>query len=273
MRSAKLIVLLILLLSTCSIEANAQKRRRRPAPKPKPPVINTAGITTPSGLTYLITTKGTGRQPKTGETVVMNYTGTLTNGTKFDSSHDRNEPFAFKLGVGQVIKGWDEGVAKLRVGDQAIFVIPSQLGYGARGAGSDIPPNATLIFVVELLDVKARALTDVLGQSLSTGGIEAMTTEFRRLRSTPDPDLYVSESSINGFGYFLLNRRQINEALAVFKLNVEAYPQSANVYDSLGEVYLLLGDKDKAIENYQKALAIDPQMESARRALRRLTGQ
>jgi peptidylprolyl isomerase len=96
-----------------------------------------------------------GRQPKAGETVVLHYTGMLTNGVKFDSSRDRGEPFAFKLGAGQVIKGWDEGVSKLRIGDHAILVIPSNLAYGTRGAGGVIPPDSKLIFVVEVLDVKS----------------------------------------------------------------------------------------------------------------------
>jgi peptidylprolyl isomerase len=110
--------------------------------------------TTPTGLTYIITNKGTGRQPVAGETVVVHYTGTLTNGIKFDSSRDRNETFEFPLGAGRVIKGWDEGIGKLHIGDQAILIIPPQLGYGARGAGGVIPPNATLIFIVELVDIK-----------------------------------------------------------------------------------------------------------------------
>ena len=93
--------------------------------------------------------------PKTGETVVVHYTGTLTNGVKFDSSRDRGEPIAFPLGTGRVIKAWDEGIAKLRIGDQAILVIPASIGYGERGAGGgEIPPGATLIFIVELVDIK-----------------------------------------------------------------------------------------------------------------------
>ena len=98
-----------------------------------------------------------------------------------------------------------------------------------------------------------------------------MISEFHTLKSVPDPDLYTSESDTNAFGYRLLRRNQVNEAIQVFKLNVEAYPQSANVYDSLGEAYVIRGDKEKAIESYQKALAIDPTMESAKLALRRLT--
>lgn len=110
--------------------------------------------TTQSGLTFIITRHGTGKQLKVGDTVLVHYTGLLTNGTKFDSSLDRNEPIAFPLGAGRVIKGWDEGVGKLRVGDQATLIIPPQLGYGAKGAGGVIPPDATLIFIIEVVDVK-----------------------------------------------------------------------------------------------------------------------
>ncbi|KAB8329943.1 FKBP-type peptidyl-prolyl cis-trans isomerase [Scytonema tolypothrichoides VB-61278] len=111
-------------------------------------------VTTPSGLKYTELKEGTGATPKTGQTVVVHYTGTLENGTKFDSSRDRGQPFSFKLGVGQVIKGWDEGLSTMKVGGRRQLIIPSDLGYGARGAGGVIPPNATLIFDVELLKVQ-----------------------------------------------------------------------------------------------------------------------
>lgn len=97
---------------------------------------------------------GTGDEAVAGKTVTVNYVGTLTDGKKFDSSYDRNQPFDFKLGAGQVIKGWDEGVAGMKVGGKRKLVIPPDMGYGAQGAGSDIPPNATLVFEVELLGVK-----------------------------------------------------------------------------------------------------------------------
>jgi FKBP-type peptidyl-prolyl cis-trans isomerase len=97
---------------------------------------------------------GAGATPKTGNTVVVHYTGWLTDGKKFDSSVDRGQPFQFTLGRGQVIKGWDQGVATMQVGDKIRLTIPPELGYGARGAGGVIPPNATLIFEVELLDVR-----------------------------------------------------------------------------------------------------------------------
>lgn len=114
--------------------------------------------TTASGLKIADTVVGTGAAPKTGQTCVMHYTGWLyedgKKGTKFDSSVDRGEPFEFAIGTGQVIGGWDEGVATMKVGGKRTLIIPPQLGYGAAGAGGAIPPNATLIFDVELLDVK-----------------------------------------------------------------------------------------------------------------------
>ncbi|MEA5618846.1 FKBP-type peptidyl-prolyl cis-trans isomerase [Cronbergia sp. UHCC 0137] len=110
--------------------------------------------TTASGLKYVKLTEGTGAIPKTGQTVFVHYVGTLEDGTKFDSSRDRGQPFSFKLGLGQVIKGWDEGLSIMKVGDRRQLIIPPELGYGARGAGGVIPPNATLIFDVELLEIK-----------------------------------------------------------------------------------------------------------------------
>jgi len=138
----------------------SQRRRRGKKSRVKPKKIVTVDIpqaatTTESGLTYVITSHGSGRQPVAGETVIVNYTGLLGNGKKFDSSLDRGQPFEFPLGAGRVIKGWDEGIAKLHVGDQATLIIPAQIGYGARGAGGGlIPPNATLVFLVELLGIK-----------------------------------------------------------------------------------------------------------------------
>ncbi len=111
-------------------------------------------VTTPSGLKYTDTKVGTGAEARTGQLVSVHYTGWLTDGKKFDSSKDRGQPFSFPLGGGQVIKGWDEGVAGMHVGGVRRLTIPAQLGYGPRGAGGVIPPNATLVFEVELLDVK-----------------------------------------------------------------------------------------------------------------------
>ncbi len=111
-------------------------------------------LTTPSGLKIEILQEGNGPLPQNGQTVVVHYTGTLENGKKFDSSRDRGTPFSFVLGQGRVIRGWDEGIALMKVGTRARLTIPPQLGYGSAGAGNVIPPNATLIFDVELLGAK-----------------------------------------------------------------------------------------------------------------------
>ena len=113
-----------------------------------------AEITTASGLVYEDTVVGEGAEAKAGQQVIVHYTGWLTNGSKFDSSKDRNDPFEFSLGMRQVIGGWDEGVQGMKIGGTRKLTIPPELGYGARGAGGVIPPNATLIFDVELLAVK-----------------------------------------------------------------------------------------------------------------------
>ena len=132
--------------------------------------------------------------------MLVHYTGTLTDGTKFDSSRDRNEPIAFPLGRGAVIKGWDEGIAKLGIGDSAVLIIPPQLGYGEKGAGGVIPPNATLVFVVTLVDVKGEALSEVLLKIIDERGIDAAVAEYRSLKARGFGDMYTSEGDINSAG-------------------------------------------------------------------------
>ena len=110
-------------------------------------------VTTKSGLKYIDQKEGKGDEAKRGDTVAVHYTGWLDNGKKFDSSRDRDEAFEFELGAGKVIKGWDEGVAGMKVGGSRRLTIPPELAYGARGAGAVIPPNATLIFEVGLLGI------------------------------------------------------------------------------------------------------------------------
>lgn len=112
-------------------------------------------IMSSSGLTYIDEIIGTGNNPKTGDKVVVHYTGTLENGTKFDSSVDRDRPFEFTIGVGRVIKGWDEGVSSMKVGGKRKLIIPPDLGYGSRNMGA-IPPNSTLLFDIELIEIKEK---------------------------------------------------------------------------------------------------------------------
>lgn len=120
----------------------------------KKKIMNTEGaITLPSGLKYVEIKEGTGATPKTGQLVEVHYTGWLEDGEKFDSSKERGKTFEFMIGKGRVIKGWDEGVATMKVGGTRKLIIPSKLGYGSQGAGNVIPPDATLIFEVELIGI------------------------------------------------------------------------------------------------------------------------
>ena len=161
-----LISAIILICLTTSLAVGQTSHRRRTShnhtkhtntkPVPANPVnpANDNAVTLPGGLTYVITEHGTGAKLIPGQTVKVHYTGTLTNGFKFDSSQDHGQPIAFPLGKGQVIKGWDDAISQLHVGDSAVLVIPPVLAYGERGAGGIIPPNATLIFVIQVVEAQ-----------------------------------------------------------------------------------------------------------------------
>lgn len=153
MRDVEKLILALLLVAAVAIPA-CVRNEGKPASPPRNQAATAAMIKTPSGLAYADLKVGTGAQPSAGKPVKVHYTGWLENGTKFDSSLDRKEPFVFIIGVGQVVPGWDEGVITMRVGGKRKLVIPPQLGYGASGAGGVIPPDATLIFEVELLDAE-----------------------------------------------------------------------------------------------------------------------
>lgn len=159
-RRLSAVILGLSLLVGCNTETKPATKTETPVAQPETPAAAPVAqaplkeITTPSGLKYTDLVVGTGPSPSPGQTVVVHYTGWLTNGKKFDSSLDRGTPFQFAIGQRQVIRGWDEGVATMKVGGKRKLVIPPELGYGARGTGNSIPPNATLIFEVELLSIK-----------------------------------------------------------------------------------------------------------------------
>ncbi len=145
----KAFLFLFVLLVGCSAKSSTTPNKAITTKEGQP-------MTTPSGLQIEDQVEGTGATPANGDQVSVHYTGWLTDGTKFDSSKDRGQPFKFTLGQGMVIKGWDEGVATMKVGGKRKLTIPPELGYGANGAGGVIPGNATLVFEVELLGIEGK---------------------------------------------------------------------------------------------------------------------
>jgi peptidylprolyl isomerase len=152
MRNVEKFIVLLLLIVAIAIPACSQKEAKGTTDKSTEPRAAVGAVKTASGLSYIDLVKGTGAAPTSGKNVTVHYTGWLEDGKKFDSSLDRGQPFVFRIGAGEVIPGWDEGVMSMRVGGKRKLVIPSSMGYGAAGAGGVIPPNATLIFEVELLN-------------------------------------------------------------------------------------------------------------------------
>lgn len=229
-----------------------------------------------SGLKIVFEKRSKGARPKNGQIVLVHYTGTLTDGTTFDDSRKRGEPFAFALGKGQVIKGWDEGIAMLRVGERARLIIPAELGYGERGAGNGrIPPNATLIFDVELMGTAGKSLGTSLFLIAKSKDGKAARAFFNVQKRKGFKGYYVSESDINSAGYRMMRTMQedadaLDAAIALFEINVELYPKSANVYDSLGEAYMNANRTAEAIANYRKSLELDPTNQNATDMLKKL---
>ncbi len=228
--------------------------------------------TTSSGLKYILIEKGNGPKAENGKQVEVHYTGYLPDGKKFDSSRDRNAPIAFVLGEGKVIKGWDEGIALMNVDDKLQLIIPPELGYGKRGAGDVIPPDATLIFDVELISVEdsKTSIGEVLLGTILEKDIQSAVDQYKKLRNS-SPDGYdFKENELNNLGYQLLQMSKTKEAIEILKLNVHEYPNSSNVYDSLGEAYMADGNNKLAIENYKKSLKLDPKNDNAKKMIEKL---
>jgi hypothetical protein len=229
-------------------------------------------VTTASGLKYIVVATGKGAKAENGKSVEVNYIGNLTDGTEFDNSYKRGEPIEFTLGSGRVIKGWDEGIALMRVGDKLRLIIPPNLAYGDKGAGDIIPPNATLVFDVELMNVHKplkSILEPMMDKTLNKSVQEAIDW-YHEMRDDHEKEYNFKESQLNTLGYQLLQAGMKKEAIEIFKLNVEQFPKSFNVYDSLGEGYMLNGDTKLAIKNYEKSLKLNPANDNAKQMLEKL---
>jgi len=236
---------------------------------------NSAGkdtVTTASGLKYIVIEKGSGAKAEDGKQVSVNYAGYLLDGKEFDNSYKRGKPIKFILGQGQVIKGWDEGIALMNVGDKLRLIIPPDLGYGAKGAGDVIPANATLIFDTQLMgegDPKP-SIADTLLTTIFEKGIDSAAVQYHELYKTKKNDYDFDEDQLNSLAYRFMNNAMYKNAIAVLKLNAETYPDSFIIYDGLGEAYMLNGDKELAIESFGKSLKINPKDTNAEELLKKL---
>lgn len=225
-----------------------------------------------SGVRVTIVEQGSGAKPEPGNVVIAHYVGTLDDGTVFDSSRKRGAPIAFTLAKGQVIKGWDEAFARLRVGDKAILVIPPELAYGPKQRGP-IPPNSLLHFEVELVDVKPAALADVIEETINARGSTAGLNRFQALKAIGFGPLYLSESQLNGLGYRYLGKNKLEEAVTVLSVVTELFPNSGNAADSLGEAYAKAGRMAMALKSYRRSLELDPTNRNAEAKIAELLAQ
>jgi tetratricopeptide (TPR) repeat protein len=223
-------------------------------------------ITTASGLKYYLIHKGTGPAITPGWLAIYDYTLTLTNGKKIDATYDRGMPFAQVYPSKNYIKGSNEIMGLLHIGDEAIVIMPPSLAYGEKDNGP-IPGNSTLIFDITMRDMKEKSLEMVLDTVLFTKPDTMPHTalavkKFKELKAKKFDGLYVSGDDLNDLGYRLIKKYPA-DAVELFKLNAELYPNDYNVYDSLGEGYMDLGMNDLAIANYQKSLQLNPKNTNA----------
>jgi hypothetical protein len=236
---------------------------------------NSAGkdtVTTASGLKYIVVEKGNGAKAEAGKQVSVNYAGYLPDGKEFDNSYKRGKPIKFILGKGQVIKGWDEGISLMNVGDKLRLIIPPDLGYGASGAGGVIPANATLIFDTQLMGVgdPKLSIADTLLLTIFEKGIDSAVIQYHNLYKTNKNDYDFDEDQLNSLAFRFMNNGMYANAIGLLKLNAETYPESYNVCDGLGEAYMLNGDKESATRCFEKALKINPKDADAEEALKKI---
>jgi hypothetical protein len=239
-------------------------------------------LTTISGIKYFLAKKGSNRLIQKGEVAVWHYKFTLADGTVIDDSREKKATLGEKVPSERIVDGLNEILLMMHLGDRGVFIVPPQLGYGQRGLAAQgnfpgIRPNSTLVFDIEMVDVKKESMSELLenalvgkvGNDTSKPHVAEMIALYMEQKQKKFVDIYRSDEDLNTIGYMLLERYP-EEALKVFKLNVEEYPAVSNVYDSLGEGYMKLGDFEKAILNYQKSLELDPKNKNAEEAIKKM---
>jgi len=227
---------------------------------------------TESGLKYKIVQKGQGAKAEKGKEIGLHGIGYFEDGKVFWNSREDRSLFYFVLGEGRVIKGCDEGVALMRVGDRFLFTMKPELAYGEKGRGELIPPNSTLIFDYEVLSVEdpKMPISDVLDKTIKEKGIAEAVNLYGQLKKSESAKYNFREDQLNRLGSRLLKEAKVKEAISIFELNVSAYPDSSNAYYSLAEALLKDEQKERALVNYQKALQLNPKNTNAAEMIKKL---
>ncbi len=220
-------------------------------------------IITETGLKYFILQEGEGEKVEEGKEVSLHGIGTFENGEVFWETRESNSPFHFVTGTNSVIKGVEEGVGKMRVGDRWIFILPPKLAYGDKQRGP-IPPNSVLVFDYEILDVSnpKKSIIDTLYYTINSQGIDWALDLYNDLKKKDDIFNYRADQ-LNTLGYKLMKEKKLAASKVVLELNVKEYPDNFNTWDSLGEIYMKLGENHLAIESYEKSLELYPKNTNA----------
>ncbi|PLX14561.1 MAG: hypothetical protein C0597_09825 [Marinilabiliales bacterium] len=227
-------------------------------------------ITTDSGLKYYIVEEGKGDQVEVGKEVTLHGIGTFENGEVFWETRESNSPFHFVTGINSVIKGVEEGVGKMRVGDRWIFILPPELAYGDKQRGP-IPPNSVLVFDYEILDVTnpKKSIVDTLHAVIYDQGIDQALDLYSELKKKKDIFNFRADQ-LNALGNKLMNEEKLEASKVVLELNIKEHPNTFYTWDSLGEIYMKLGKDELAIKSYEKSLELYPKNTNATEMIKKI---
>lgn len=229
-------------------------------------------ITTASGLKYIIVKKGNGAPAEPGKEIGIHGIGTFTNGEIFWETRTTNFPFYYVADANQVIKGCEEGVQLMHVGDRYIFIMPPELAYGSRKR-DPIPPNSTLIFDYELVSVEdpKPPVADTLYQAMNASGLKYTKELYHKLKETSFNAYNFREDQLVDLAYKLRKDKKYKEALAFLEMNLALFPQSAYTFYGYGDVYNDMGDNTKALDYFEKSLTLDPHNKSLQMKIEELS--